>query len=476
MSCCNENYSMGKAIIFLIIFTTFSVNSQNLIDKIVVTKNEFQGKYHYTDSSLTVSDSSYSSQKKTITNKKEILKFVIEFQSDNKGKDLLSRFEIDTNYIKNNTEKLLELYSNEEKIAWNTHQKEFIFKELKKAKNYKNELDEYLSIGCCYTMHNNYKKEFTIEFFQSNNLVNKYSSRRHVWRYKLPWKDEKGNLNYNYQIEKLVNQLFKEKPENVELLKGSKLLKLLVNKIIEDNIRELYKFSAYSYLKEMDELNSKFKIISFEELYGRGRYVWDEDKIIKVTLHNEEMLPNINIEFLASVENNSLYCRDSILKDYTKILGRIQNIKFIKEYLIQNKNSRLDVFYFNNKSMTNYTIEGINKTPKEWKYYDNYLEILKINKERNPEYIHDEKAQKISERVNCGCNYRFERSFIEKGIFFELFDEYENSSIWVLLPDNKLLLYIMDNKKIMDLDIVKEEFGINFPCLLFDFEGNQIKK
>jgi DUF438 domain-containing protein len=57
------------------------------------------------------------------------LKFVTEFQNDNNSKDLLSKFEIDTNYIKNNTEKLLELYSNEENIAWNTQQKEFIFKE-----------------------------------------------------------------------------------------------------------------------------------------------------------------------------------------------------------------------------------------------------------------------------------------------------------------------------------------------------------
>lgn len=34
----------------------------------------------------------------------------------------------------------------------------------------------------------------------------------------------------------------------------------------------------------------------------------------------------------------------------------------------------------------------------------------------------------------------------------------------------------MDSKKIMNLNIVKEEFGINNPCLLFDFDGNQINK
>ncbi len=463
---------MKKIISLLISLISFSVNSQNLIDKIVVTKNNFRSNYQSTDTLISISDSLFNSQKKTITNKKEILKFVTEFQNDSKNKDLLSKFEIDTTYIKSNTEKLLQLYSNEEKIAWNTQQKEFIFKELKKIKNYQNELDEYLSIGCCYTMHSNYKKEFIIDFFESNNLINRYSSRRHVWSYELPWKDEKGNLNYNYQIEKLVNQLFNEKSENDEPLKGNALLKLMVNKIIGNNIRKLYKLSAYSYSKEMEELKSKFNIISFGELFGRGRYVWDEDKIIKVTLHNEEMLPNINLEFLASVENNSIYSRDSILKDYTKILERIQNIMFIKEYLIQNKNSKLNVFYFNNRSMTDYAIDGINKSSITWENYDSQLSYYKKN---NLE-INNNEALKISERVNCGCNYRFEKSFIEKGIYFDFIDENKNSSTWVLLPNDKLLLYIMDNKKIMDLDIEKERFGINFPCLLYDIQGNKLEK
>ena len=86
---------MRKAIVLLTSLISFSVNSQNLIDKIVVTKNEFQANYNYTDSLLTISDILKNSQKKIITNKKEILKFVAEFQNDDNTKDLLSKFEID---------------------------------------------------------------------------------------------------------------------------------------------------------------------------------------------------------------------------------------------------------------------------------------------------------------------------------------------------------------------------------------------
>jgi hypothetical protein len=183
------------------------------------------------------------------------------------------------------------------------------------------------------------------------------------------------------------------------------------------------------------------------------------------------MLPNINLEFLTSVENNILYSRDSILNDYTKIVERIQSIKFIKEYLIQNKNSKLNIFYFNNRSMTDYSIDNINKKPSDWENYDRTLKYYSNSDSEN-----NKKALNISERVNCGCNYRFEKTFIEKGIYFDFYDKDNNSTTWVLLPDNKLLLYIMDSKKIMNLNIVKEEFGINNPCLLFDFDGNQINK
>ncbi len=109
--------------------------------------------------------------------------------------------------------------------------------------------------------------------------------------------------------------------------------KYIINKVVDNNVRELYKLSAYSYENEISDLSTDFEIISSEKVYGRGRYIWDEPKTIKITLKNEEMLPNVYMQFLASKFGETLYSRDSIKKDYKNILSRIQSITFITDYL-----------------------------------------------------------------------------------------------------------------------------------------------
>ena len=94
-----------------------------------------------------------------------------------------------------------------------------------------------------------------------------------------------------------------------------------------------------------------------------------------------------------------------------------------------------------------------------------------------------ENSIKTSERNNCGCNYRFDRAFIEKGIFFEITSSQNASSIWFLLPDNTLLLYHvqsyhLDGTKVLDIELSEYGENINLPwaCLLFDSNGKLIVK
>jgi hypothetical protein len=461
---------MHRFTYLLLLILTISANCQTSIDKIIITRNLYVNRFND-------ADSLYRSDVKIITNKNKISQLIDALKITENKENLLAIFEIDTNYIKNNGEKLLNLYSGKE-IVWNTKQKQYIFNELTNNNNYKKELEKYLSNGCCYTMHNSYKYEYIVDFIVDSNSSSRYKSRRHVWGYKFPWKDEKGKFIYNYQVDILIDKIFEQKAKIEKPLKGNELLKLLVNKIIENNSKTLYKLSAYSYISEIEELKTDFKIISFEEVYARGRYIWDEDKVMQVKLHNDKMLPNVNIQFLAKIENGKLYSRDSIINEYPKIINRIQNINFLREYLIKNKNSRLDIYYFNNNSITDYTIDEINKSENEWKNYDSYIESLKYYQKNNIKPNFDiEEAIETSKRVNCGCNYRFENSYLQQSIFFELFGEDDDSSIWVLLPDNKLLLYIMDDDKVINLNLkgYESKHGVKFPCKLFDQNGKELK-
>ena len=462
---------MHKAIFLIFLSFYLSANCQISVDKIIVTKNLLTTRYN----SL---DSVYKSENKIVLNKKAISKILKELQIDKKDY-LLSKYLLDTIYINKYPKKLLKLGLNKLEIDWNIKQKEFIFTELSNLNNYKKELDVYLDNGCCYTMHHFYKNEYIIDFYENSKLINQIKSRKYVWGYKFPYTDNKKNLFFNYKLDKVIEKLFFEKSKNNAPKKGKVLLKYLVNKIIENNSHDLYKLSPYTYQKEIDELKKDFNIISFEQMYAYGRYIaLEKKKIIKITLHNSKMLPNVNLKFLASVDK-SLYKKDSLLAKYEIIISRVQNIDFFKNYLLKNDNARIDIYFFNNKPINNYNIENINKNPTQWKKQDEYIKSLKWYEKNNikPSFNLNE-AIKISETNNCGCNYRFEKSFIEKGVFFEFFDEDGNSSIWILLPDNTILLYITDGERVLDLNFTgfKQSFGIKFPCKLFDSKGIELKK
>lgn len=460
---------MQKITTLIFLFFFISVNSQNSADKIIITKNFYSARYSSTDTL-------FKSENITITDKKIISKILKELTVDNKY-NLLSKFELDTIYIKNSPEELLKLYSNELEIDWNLKQKEFIFKELSNLKNYKFELYEYLDSGCCYTMHNFYKNEYIIDFYEKSELVNQIKSRKYVWGYKFPWRNKDENLFFNYELDKVIEKLFFEKSKNKSPIKGKVLLKYIVNKIIENNYQELYKLSSYTYHKEIDELKNDFNVISSEEIYGYGRYVaLEKNKIIKTTLHNSKMPPNINLQFLATV-NEKIYTKDSLLVNYEKVINKVQNINFINDYLVKNVDSKIDIYFFNDKPINSYIVQRVNKNPSEWKKHDEYIESLKWYEKNNIKPSFDlNESIKVSEKLHCGCNYRFEKNFIEKGIFFELFDEFGAASLWVLLPNNNIVVYWISGDELLNYNYSEIKSKNENPCIMFNQNGTIIDK
>jgi len=458
---------MNKIIILLLVIS-FSAKSQDLAEKIVISKityvNQFEG-----------TEKEYKIEKKVIKNKKVIKSLLLELQKVDDTTQLLSKFKIDTNYIKNNPEKLLSLYKNELKIAWNQEQKEYIFKVLRNIDLYKKQLDEYLSNGCCYTMHNSYRNQIVLEIFKNASSKNTFQSRKYVWSYAMPFENDDKNLIYNFEIEKIVNKIFDIKSKIKKPIEGNELLKYLVNKIIRNNNQELYKLSAYTYLEEINELKTDFDVLSFEEMYARGRYIWNEPKAFRITLKNDKMLPNVYLQFLASEKGNSIYSRDSIKSDYQEVVKKVQSVKFIKESLNSNQNLKLDIYYFNSNAINAYNIDGVNKNPIEWKKQDDYVKSLNWYSVNNIKPSFDlNEAINTSERNHCGCNYRFDRDFIEKAIFFELTDNAsKDNSVWFLLPDNRVLLYLMEGEKVLNYKY--SEFGkfsgVQFPCVMFNENG-----
>lgn len=485
--------------ILLLVNLCFFVQGQSLPDKISIVQNT----YEYASLSDTVT--LYKSDTIVLTNKRKISKLLAALAKYDTEEQLLIKFGIDTAFIHNNPDEVLKLYDERTKIDWNVKQKEYIFKKLNDGNVWREEINNYISnytpqktyhrfsiarflkfrrVFICGMGMPTYRSEYVIAVYNGNNMTHIFKSRRSTSGYNFPYKDELNRLVYNYKIDEQLGEIFKHKIKIEQPLTGNDLLKYVVNTIVNNNRQELYKLSAYSYEKEISELSSDFSIMSSEEVYGRGRYIWDEPKTIKITLKNNYMLPNVYLQFLDSQYGETLYARDSIKKDYKEIISRVQAIPFIADYLRQDSSARLDIYYFNNSTINTYNIDGVNKNPTEWKKQDDYMEGLKWYEKNNikPSFDIDE-AIRISERNHCGCNYKFDSDFIKKAIFIEITSTTNASSIWFLLPDDTMLLYHVESyhlkyASVLDMKLDKLGNGIQLPfaCLRFDKNGKLMAK
>lgn len=475
-----------RLLIVAILLNGLSAAGQSLPDSIVLVKKTYVNNFTNNDklyqtnrSSVVKRGESYLLNRHTLARSTilELLAAISEPDTDHS----LAQYGLDTNWIKDNGRKLLAYYDHPERFAWNENQREFIYTKLTDLNNYRKGLDTYLSTGRGYTMHHSYREQYIVQLFINGVRTEQITSRKYVWGYKLPWTNQRGDTLYDYGIERALDKILPTKQKTQAPLQGENLTRYLVNRIVDNNEKNLFQLSAYSYLKEIEELKSDFDILSFSEVEARGRYIWDEPATMRIVLKNKQMMDNVNIVFLASRTGETIYSRDSLKADYKSFIQRIQSINFVTRYLQSHPDVQLDIYYFNNTGINEYNIKGVNTNADEWKEHDDYLGSLENARRSGVKSSFDTReAIKTSQQLYCGCNYRFDRSYIEQAIFFETKDKEGNSSIWFLLPDDKVLLYIMDGETALNYKRSQfqdaRESGLIYPCALFDTNGNKVPK
>ena len=463
---------MKKIGLIILLFLGKNLFSQTENLKIQILYNL----YYETGVYPNVKEKLYLTNKFILKDKKAIKKIYSELYNIKSFDDIFYNF-IDTTTIKKEPLKWIKSYKDDE-FDWNPYQKQFIKSKLSDIDLYKKYFKEYINNGCCISMHQQYRKEIVIQIFKNDKKIDEWKSRKHTYGFIIPWSNGKQK-NYNLKIEKILLKKLGLKRELKKPLKRKKLIEKIAHKIIRANSNELLKLSTYTYKDEIKKLETDFKIIFSKEFPG-AIYIDDNTRTIQIKLHNERMLPNVNIMYFASIQNGTLYPSDSIKKNYLEVVNKIQSIKFIKNYLQSNPNSHLDIYFFDNKNITKRNINEINGNPKKWIEHEKYIKRLNWYNENNIEPDFDiKKAIKTNEHINCGCNYRFDETFIKKAIFFEIVNENKDRSIWFLLPDKTVLLYRMSGDEILNLkrDDIKNVFKYdNEPCIIFNENGEIIKK
>lgn len=372
----------------------------------------------------------------------------------------IENFGIDQNWI--DSTKVSSFKSLKDKTEhWADSQKEFTMNKLSEIENYRQAIKRTIGREGYYILSKSGGTHFSISVYEKGNKILEASADEKPFG--MPWvvNEEKS---YNAKIPRLLSKIIPSNKsfnkKRFDALDG--LPNALASQIYDDQCAsEMKRLAALEFEEELNELTGTFDILNAEEYRYRGRYVWDTPQVFIVTLQNEEMPKNILLQYFVTRQGKTIYSRDSLLNDYSDLLNRVQSVDFLMDYIEEDTSRTMEVFYFDYQGVNDHVIDGFNKNPEEWAQYDKY------NKDSKFEHLY------------CGCNYRLDNEYLQSSILFELTDEFGNSSLWILLPDNTPVLHFFEGRRAYNYTY--EDYGtkgvsVQYACAKFDTNGNLIKE
>lgn len=372
----------------------------------------------------------------------------------------VQNFGIDQDWIDKNKNSQFDFIKDQNE-HWTPIQKDYVLKQLSDLKNYEEAIKRTVGREGYYIIAKDGGTNFSIAVFEKGIKTLEVNANENPFG--MPWTINERE-SYNPQIPSIISNILpKNKSFNKSRFNAFEALpKSLANQIYNDECdSEMKKLAALEFADELNELKSDFRILESEEYGYRGRYVGDTPQVFRVTLQNELMPGNMFMQYFVTRQGNTLYSRDSLLADYQDLVNRIKSVNFLMDFISEDTSRTIDLFYFDNKGVNEHVIERFNTNPEEWEKYDKY------------------KTNSKFEHLYCGCNYRLASDYLQNSILFELTDEFGNSSIWFLLPDNTPVLHFFEGNKAYKYtyeDYGTEGVSVQYACMKFDQNGNMIKK
>ncbi len=370
----------------------------------------------------------------------------------------IRNFGYDDTWFKANIDKLIASLEEDYK-QWTSTQTALVREQLVIEANYNEALKREIGREGIYYISKHSETKFNLTIYYKNRQPYSLASTDNPLG--MPWKTGE-RYSRNPKIPSAIlgilptNESFNK--HRFELRK--ELIFELAQRVYDDQCdKKMLDLAPLAFTKELNELKDTFEILHMTELGYRGRYVWDVDHVYKISLKNNQMKKNVFLQFLVSRQGDKIYPRDALLNDAHNIIDRVQSVDFLMNYLDENTSRKIDIYYFDNKAINDYIIDGFNKNPEKWAEYDNH------------------ESNKGFTNLYCGCNFRFDYEYLFDAIFFELFDESAGSSIWILLPDNTPALYYFEGKKVYNYtyqELGTEGVSVQHACKKFDKNGKII--
>ena len=328
---------------------------------------------------------------------------------------------------------------------WNSYQIKYIKEQLKNTNNISEGVQrKFLNKGYI-TLHSSGGSQLRIDLIYKEGEISIESGGNYLG---LPWiVGDKRYYNQNmsdifYQVIP-SNKGFNKK--RLERRDQKVILEAIVDQIYKDDCeRKVKSFAFYNYENEVNELRDKYKLWGFKEERS-GTNNWDGEH--RLFMYAKDTLEERNIRFGVNltIEGNTLFTRDSIIKKADYYFELVNQIPFLLDYLDENPNRSLDIAFDNGNSLS--------KKVKEYQ------------------------SGKNSWYDGICLNGKTEE-YLNKCVAFVLRDEEGNGSNWLITPELDVVLIYYQHPKVYkysDKELGLQGPSIRYACKHFELNG-EIKK
>lgn len=391
----------------------------------------------------------------------------------------LETFGYDNNWLQSHGDEIFNYVKGVRK-HWIDTQVHYIKQQLMDTANYLTAVREYF-INPYYDFGIDGGLVFNAKLY-SNGIV-KDSAAASQNAFGMPWKTSSG-FSFNPAIPQIFFDILpKKRLSTTRRFNFRKYRKHLIPAFAKYEVVNSYKYTkkledlaVLEFRKEIEGLNSKFQVITATEYHSCDSYLPYSRLFIKIVLRSKSALPNTELDFFLEEKGNKLYTQDSVLKKGDSIFNAIQNITYVREGLLHDTSASLHVYFMNGSSMNDKAAESFNGNPNKWKSADDWRDFIHRATSKGEKFVFDTtESMQQSDEYNCGCNFRLNRSFLNKGIYFTIDSEVGRfHSVWLLLPDKTLVLWHFDGTYIFNGNYIKSSEREN-SCLKFNLNDKPVK-
>ena len=327
--------------------------------------------------------------------------------------------------------------------AWNVQQSQLIKEQLVDFSNISEAVQRRFFNKGYITLHSSGRSSLKLQLYYADSVT--IIERGDNYR-GLPWKLNDNTFSYNQNISDIIYDIIPEnKGWNKNKLEGrdkAEILNGIVDQVYQDECKEKVKKLVFlNYEKEISQLKTHYEVSGYKE---EGSYSnnWDGEKRLCMNVKDTNEIRNICFRLCLTLEKNTLFSRDSIIKKGAYYLDLVNRIPFLLDYLDEDNRRRIHVSFDNGNSLS--------------------------DKVKN-------KQSGSSYKFNGVCLKGKNENYLNQCVSFVLFNEYGNGSNWIITPDLDVILVYYHHSivyKYSDKDLGLKGPSIRYACKHFDLNGN----